>query len=275
MERPPFLAMPYPLDEYLDELAGDHGKVARRLLRAARWTAGEVDGIRLDAGEALIDERSEKLWGSLRLDRGAVSIDARRALVGRVLERLEADGIIERRAAQGSGPGTGPKNGPRRGPIPTVVRFLKYREILWPALLGSAQQSAQGPAQDSAQRSGPIPPEVLPDPPVPLLLASARRTAVALGPLGERFREFLEDGLGSGLVIAAPGREQETADELETLLGDESGLERAKRIATGTCRSRDSEPRSLAWFVTVLRRAPRAAAATAALSPFWSAGGEP
>ena len=40
--RPPFLAMPYPMDEYLDSLAGDYGKVARRLLRAARWEPGEV-----------------------------------------------------------------------------------------------------------------------------------------------------------------------------------------------------------------------------------------
>ena len=68
--RPPFIAVPYPLDEYLDQLCGDHGKIARLLLRAAQWwEPGEVDGIRLDFGETLMDERSEPRWGSLRLDR--------------------------------------------------------------------------------------------------------------------------------------------------------------------------------------------------------------
>lgn len=117
--RPPFLAMPFPLDEYLDSLPGDYGKIARRLLRSAQWTPGAVGATQLDAGEVLIDERSEKLWGGLALDR-AVSADGRRALVRRALARLEADKIIERRAAQArgpkNGPAFGPKNGPRNGP---------------------------------------------------------------------------------------------------------------------------------------------------------------
>jgi hypothetical protein len=169
---PPFIAMPYPLDEYLDELPGDYGKIARRLLRTANWERGRsrCGRYELDAGEALMDERSEKLWGGLHFDRGDLSDDARRALVRRTLERLEHDGWIERgtprRAAQGNGPEFGPRNGPRRGPTPTVVRFLKFREILWPASIETAQASTQHPAQETAQANGPILPGEPPRPPV-------------------------------------------------------------------------------------------------------------
>lgn len=180
--RPPALFMPYPLDEYLDALPGDYGKVARKLLRAARWTRGRVGGIELDAGESLIDERSEALWGGLALDRD-VKGAGRRALVRRVLERLERDGIVTRRAAHARGPGSSPRNGPRNGPSPTVVRFMKFRGILWPAGADSAQETAQGPAQETAQRFGPVLPEETPDPPEQQTLAVPAGAAPAPPPV--------------------------------------------------------------------------------------------
>jgi hypothetical protein len=172
MERPPALFMPYPLDEQLDQLPSDYGKIARRLLRAARWTRGSVGGFELDAGEALMDERSEKLWGALALDRD-LKPSGRRALIRRVLERLEREGLISLRdartgrprgSAQTGGPATSPGSGPRNGPSPTVVRFLKFREILWTASAGTAQGTAQVSAQETARRNGPI---LLVDPPEP------------------------------------------------------------------------------------------------------------
>lgn len=178
---PPFLAVPYPLDEYLDALPGDYGKIARRLLRAACWKRQATrNGIELDAGEVLIDERSEELWGGLVLDRDTTAKPlkeaGRRALVRRVLDRLEADEVIARRSAQARGPRNGPHSGPRSGPSPTVVRFLKFRAILWPASSAMAQDSAQETAQETAQDFGPIPPVAPPDQPGP---PSAGRPAVA------------------------------------------------------------------------------------------------
>lgn len=195
---PPFLAMPYPLDEALDALPGDYGKIARRLLRAARWTRGEVDGVQLDAGEALISERSEKLWGGLVLDR-EVSPAGRRALIRRVLERLERDGIAVTRAAHGGGPGNGPRNGPRNGPSPTVVRFVKFRAILWPSSAETAQETAQGPAQETARPSGPIPPgnpPVLPVPP-------------ESGPAGPRARDPRVEDLRQAVAEALQVNEED------------------------------------------------------------------
>jgi hypothetical protein len=160
--------MPYPLDEYLDALDADYARIARRLLRAANWKRGPspCGRFELDAGEALMDERSETLWGGLRLDRD-VSSEGRRALVRRVLERLERDGWASRRAAHAGGPGISPRSGPRNGPTPTVVRFLKYREILWSASIETAQGTAQDLAQETAQGFGPILPASPPEPPPP------------------------------------------------------------------------------------------------------------
>lgn len=196
-DRPPFLAMPYPLDEYLDGLPGDWGKVARRLLRAAQWERGSSRCGRyvLDAGEALIDERSEKLWGGLVLDRGALPVEGRRALIRRVLERLERDGVAERRPARVSGPGSDPKKSPRNGPTPTVVRFMKFREILWPASDESAQETAQETARKPALTRGPIPPAVPPAP--PKAAAPERTSAVDAEAMPRRLLEVVDEGGGA------------------------------------------------------------------------------
>jgi hypothetical protein len=236
--RPPAIWMPYPLDEYLDALPGDYGKVTRRLLRAARWARGDVGGVELDAGEALMDERSEKLWGGLTLERD-VSAAGRRALIRRVLDRLERDGIVARRSAHARGPRNGPGSGPRNGPSPTVVRFLKFRGILWPASAGTAQETAQGPAQETALQSGPVLPE---DPPAPPDQQQPRaRAAVAVddAPPPPRlevvdesepaqapfrwakaasFRQALTDSMARTVLYPVGGREPETWSSLEASL---------------------------------------------------------
>lgn len=252
MDRPPAIFMPYPLDEYLDSLPGDYGKIARRLLRAARWTRGVVDGFELDAGEALIDERSEKLWGGLRLDR-EVSPAGRRALVRRVLERLERDEILTRRAAHAFGPANGPRNGPRNGPSPTVVRFLKFREILWPASTETAQGSAQGSTQNSAQRNGPILPVSPPDPPVPAAAAAARDDGF---PKLEQLADALSERW-SVTVVLPRRRERDELEAAVAKLGVEAALAECVDDAGTAFKARRiaEPPTSLGFFADRLRRA--------------------
>lgn len=249
MAPPPFIAMPYPLDEYLDQLDRDYERITKRLLRAANWERGPSPCGRyeLDAGEALIDERSEKLWGSLRLER-VVKASGRRSLVHRVLEKLERDGWIDARPAnQGNEPGSEPKNGPRNGPIPTRVRWLKYRDILWPASVRSNQTSDQETDHDSDRRNAPIlpasppappaPPEVPPPPPAPARAARPKRAANAGDPRHRPLQERLERVFSEARHGAAYGFQPRDAKALTDLLrlsgGDDGETERRWRMALG------------------------------------------
>jgi hypothetical protein len=266
MARPPYLAMPYPLDEYLDQLDRDYERIAKRLLRAANWERGPSPCGRyeLDAGEALIDERSQKLWGSLRLDRN-VSETGRRALVRRVLERLERDGIVSRRPAQAFGA----RNGPRLGPSPTVVRFLKFREILWPASVKTAQDSAQ----DSAQQSGPILPASPPAPPAPPASQPRARARDGGGGLADTRLLELRTQLGLGLRLDGPlgiGTTRSMDEDAVVAFFEaeitDAGFEEdvAKECCDLAQKSTTGTPTTLAWFIGWLQKLPRRRPALAA-----------
>jgi hypothetical protein len=159
--RARFVALPAPLIDELLQLGGDRLKVALRLLQRAAWEATEVDGIRLDAGECLISQRSEKLWGDIRFDR-AVDGAGLRSFIRRTIDWLVEHGYASVRPAHRSGPGTGPLATVDRGPSPTIVRFLKYREILWPEAAPSTHPETGEPAHPSTQAIGPIEPRELP-----------------------------------------------------------------------------------------------------------------
>lgn len=257
---PPFLALPYPFDEYLDALPGDYGKVARRLLRAACWQRQATrNGIELDAGEVLCDERSEELWGGLVLDRDTTAkplkVAGRRALVRRVLERLEVDEVIARRSAQPRGPGNGPNAGPRNGPSPTVVRFLKFREILWPASAETAQETTHRSAQEPAQQIGPILPVSPPDPPRPSAAAAAHEDQGREYPALTQLADALGDRWGTTVVLPRDGRaELEAAVEK---IGLEAAFMECHDDAVAAHRSRriDGPPTSLGFCAPRLLRA--------------------
>jgi hypothetical protein len=265
--RPPHLALPYPLSEYLEEkLSGDYAKITMRLLRAAQWERGRsrCGRYELDAGEALIEERSDKLWGSIALDRN-VSAAGRRALVRRVLERLEADGIIAcRRAAQGSGPKSGPMNGPRRGPTPTVVRFLKFREILWPTSVETAQDSAQETARKTPQARGPILPV---SPPGPSAAAAAREDDAAEYPALTKLADALSDQWQTTVLLPRDG-----CAELEAAvakLGFEKAFAECHEDAVAAHQNRRIEgpPTSLGFSPPRLLRAASRLARAAGATP--------
>ncbi len=211
--RVPWLAEPYPLGEYLDSLKGDYGKIARALLRHANAQRGEVDGIALDAGEVLYHERSEFL-SAVRLDREVTPV-GRRSLVRRVVEQLEYDGWATKRPARGTAQAFGPTKGPRRGPSPSVLRFLRFRAIMWP----KADDAAQTSTQDPAQPGGPILPVTRPGPavsPSPDLTSrsirfSARGEACAPPELSSDLRfvkEELESRCGTPLTMGSNAEER-------------------------------------------------------------------
>lgn len=70
-----------------------------------------------------------------------------------------------------------------------------------------------------------------------------------LGPLGAELVRQVEEGLGRGLIPASNGQ----AAELEALTEAAGGVEPALKFLAATVRSRDSDPKSVAWLVAVLR----------------------
>jgi hypothetical protein len=139
-KRAPELRLPYPLLEYLFQLPDAYAKLVLRLLQRAQWTAGTTqEGLLLDAGEVLISLRSDDIWGAISLDR-RLNENGRVSLLRRVLRRLASDGYIALRPAhqRGTRPGT------RRDTPATVVRFLKFRDNLWPANTDATRGTTQG-----------------------------------------------------------------------------------------------------------------------------------
>lgn len=156
-KRVPELRTPYPLLEYLQTLKGDYMKLALRLLQRAQWKRGTTDtGIAVDAGEVLISLRSRDLWDAVRLDR-QVSEAGRVALLRRVLHRLERDGIIVTRAAHRIGTPSDTQTGTAKDTPPTIVRFLKFRDNLWPGNQDATQEPTRVSTQGAAHLSDPIP----------------------------------------------------------------------------------------------------------------------
>jgi hypothetical protein len=84
----------------------------------------------------------------------------------------------------------------------------------------------------------------------PARLRSTPAGGSNLGPLGAELVAFVESGLGHGLIPAKNGQ----ADELEALVTATSLLG-AQNFIAQTCKQRDTEPKSVAWLVTVLRSA--------------------
>ncbi|ACG73248.1 hypothetical protein AnaeK_2020 [Anaeromyxobacter sp. K] len=264
-ERPPFLALPAPLVDYVLALPGDYGKTLLRVAQLARAAPGVVDGIALDTGEALISYRSPRVWGRVALD-AELAKDGEVALRRRALARAERDGWVQIRPAHRSGTASDTRTGTGTSTPATIVRFLRFREILWPASVQTAQPAAQPTAQEPAPGSGTITPVVtLPDPPAPpeqqQLRARAREEAKLspLGALGTQFREYLLGWLGHGLVVAKRGSSAKVGGELEQIL-EAHGLEAALAWTRETLLPRlmagDPGPSSMAYVVELLRDMP-------------------
>jgi hypothetical protein len=162
--RVPELRPPFPFLEYLLQLPGDYAKLTLRLLQRSQWVPGVArHGVPVDAGEVLVSMRSRDLWGAVRLDR-EVGEAGRVSLLRRVLRRLERDGLAATRAAQRSDTPADTGRATRRDTPATIVRFLKYRDILWPAAADTTREATQGAARASTQKADTIPSR---DPAVP------------------------------------------------------------------------------------------------------------
>lgn len=223
-ERPPFLAVPYPGLDYVLSLPGDHAKVFLRVAQLARAAPGTVDGIALDAGEALISLRSRKVWGRVALDAEELTDNGVVALRRRALARLERDGWVALRTAHRSSTGDGTESGTRSGTPATIVRFLKFRDILWPASVETAHPTAHPTAQEPAHQNGTIPPVEAP-PAVPPEQQPARALEAAPTPeAGLRwpkavaFRQALTDSMARTVLYPVGGNEPVTWTSLEASL---------------------------------------------------------
>jgi hypothetical protein len=243
-KRAPELRLPYPLLEYLFQLPGDYAKLVLRLLQRAQWTAGMTrEGLLLDAGEVLISLRSEDIWGAITLDRD-VSENGRVSLLRRVLRRLADDGYVALRPAHQRD--THP--GARRDTPATVVRFLKFRDNLWPA----NASATRGTTQVATRRIGTIPAVDPADPfPASRIVPSARPSAGEgpcnlWGEIAEELRRTVRPELyerwfaplkasriGDELLLLAPNRFHQAfvEDNYRGLL--EQRLTAADNAATG------------------------------------------
>jgi hypothetical protein len=132
-------------------LPGDYLKIVLRLVQLANWKRSVTpNGVELDAGEALISLRSSRFWDGVELDRD-LSDEARMALLRRVIARLERDGYAKRRPARCSGTGFGTPRPSASGTPATIIRFLRFRDVLWPSNSDSAHTPEVAAAQHAAQ----------------------------------------------------------------------------------------------------------------------------
>ena len=130
---------------------------------------------------------------------------------------------------------------------------------------GPAREFA-GNAREMRGSAAPVPvPVPVPDP----AAAAAARAAAArdepprhlplvldlteMGPLGAELRARLEQGMGTGLAVAARGREREIADECEQLVAAWGGVGPAFDFVRQTIAQREHYPASMAWVAKVLR----------------------
>lgn len=147
-KRAPELRLPYPLLDYLHTLPGDWVKVILRLLQRAQWIPGVTpSGLALDAGEILISFRSGVLWDAVA-PRG-VSEDGCASLLRRVLDRLTRDGFVATRKAGDADTTKDTPRSTRRDTPATIVRFLKFRDNLWPGNADATRPAAHGTAHRS------------------------------------------------------------------------------------------------------------------------------
>jgi hypothetical protein len=176
--RAPELRLPYPFLEYLLELPGDYAKLTLRLLQRAQWVPSMApDGVSVDAGETLLSLRSRDVWSAVRLDRD-VDEAGRVSLLRRVLQRLDRDGFVAIRPAHGANTGARTGRGARRDTPATIVRFLKYRDSLWPANVDATHGTTLASTHGAAQPCDTIPSD---NPALPAPPGESPREAVAEG----------------------------------------------------------------------------------------------
>lgn len=278
--RARFVALPAPLIDELLRLDGDRLKIVLRLLQRAAWEPSTVDGIRLDPGECLISYRSERVWGGIAFER-EVSASGLRSFVRRTIAWLVDGGFVSTRPAHRSGPPTDPRSAGGHGPPPTVIRFLKFREILWPGAAAATYPGTGEPAHVPAHATGSIAPGALPvhreaagpgtessPTPTPSVVAPASGTVPARGdpgpadhPLVRRFLAALAPHFGAGRLRTTedPAQWGAMETELQRVGVDAAVLacvERAARRRPG-----QNAIGSLWWFLPRLRELPNAAAA--------------
>jgi hypothetical protein len=156
-KRVPELRLPYPLLEDLLKMKGPHAKLGLRLMQLAGWKAKVTpDGIELDAGELLLALRSRAFWAPIEPDTKLTEA-GRVSLLRRALERLERDGIISVRPARRTGTASGTSSNTPTDTPPTIVRFLKYRDILWPANGDATQGPTRQPTREPTHDTDTIP----------------------------------------------------------------------------------------------------------------------
>ncbi len=165
-KRVPELRMPYPLLEEVLFLPGDYLKILLRLMQLAAWKPTEVDGVRLDAGETLIAYRSPALWNHLSLgpERRNLSETGRVALMARAVRRLREAGLIETRSARPTATKSATGRATQPTTAPTIVRFMKFRDILWPGNVDATRGAQRDAQRDAPQGSDTIPSEDPSDP---------------------------------------------------------------------------------------------------------------
>jgi hypothetical protein len=193
----------------------------------------DVDGVTvtLDVGEALVSGRG--LAATLRLGEGSRG----ESLVRRALASGRRIGLIATRPARPKGDappdarGDAPRSAPRDAP-PIIVRYLRHRDVLWPAPTSDAPRDAPGGAPPDA-RGDAIP--------VVQQIASAHqagrpRERARLGPLGAELMTAVAKGMASALEPLAA---QEDADDLERLVPENfAGVDDALAYVAQTCRER-------------------------------------
>jgi hypothetical protein len=155
--RAPELRLPYPLLEYLRSLPGDYMKIATVLLQRAQWVPGcSPSGIPLDAGETLIALRSPELRLAAHVDR-ELGENGWVSLLRRVLARLEKDGYVAIRATHRIDMPSGTRPDTRNDTPATIVRFLKFRENLWPRSTDATQEATRQATRGPTHKIDAIP----------------------------------------------------------------------------------------------------------------------
>jgi DNA-binding transcriptional MocR family regulator len=137
-----FLALPFSmLDEMREHLTAEQQIMLLGLLREANYHPSTVrvrgQKVQIDTGELLLAQR-----------RIAARLGVSRDQIRRLLSRLEALGWIRLRSALPA-PAPAPQAAPLPAPAATILRFRKWRRILWTEAL-PAPQAAPGPAPEPA-----------------------------------------------------------------------------------------------------------------------------
>jgi hypothetical protein len=250
--------------EYLLTLPGDYMKLALRLLRLANWAPGHADdGTPVDAGEALISYRSEAIWGAVALDREFATDAARVSLLRRVLGRLRDDGYISFRATQTGDTRNDTRNDTRRDTQATAVKWLKYRDSLWPRNADATQVPTQEATQEATHQIDTIPsgeaPAVPATPATPATAAAtspeARPAAAAADGELLAFTKLLEAATADGRRLKAGSKDRPALVErvrAALAVHGEDGVVELFRL-------RDRDPRkdpirTVAGFLSVLEQ---------------------